>query len=101
MEDERTPLSKRLVRVRVRISGIVQGVFFRASTRHIALELGLKGWVRNLPDGKVEAVFEGEEERVLKALEWCRRGPPGAKVERVEEFYEPYKEEFETFRVIW
>ncbi|MEM3692713.1 MAG: acylphosphatase [Candidatus Bathyarchaeia archaeon] len=101
MEVERSPLPDRLIRVRVQISGIVQGVFFRASTRRIALELGLKGWVRNLPNGRVEAIFEGEEEKVRKALEWCRKGPPGAKVEKVEEFYEPYKGEFETFRAIW
>lgn len=94
-------MPERLVRVRVYVSGIVQGVAFRASARSVALRLGLKGWVRNLPDGKVEALFEGEEESVRKALAWCRKGPLGAVVTRVEEVYEPYKGELDAFRIVW
>jgi acylphosphatase len=62
----------------------VQGVFFRVETRDRARSLGLGGWVRNTPDGGVEAVFEGDDERVESMVEWCRRGPAGARVEEVE-----------------
>ena len=61
----------------------MQGVFFRGSTREKAQELGLSGWVRNLPDGRVEAVFEGEGDRVGEMLSWCEEGPPGARVREV------------------
>lgn len=88
------------VRAHVWISGRVQGVFFRAHTKEVAEKLGLTGWVRNLPDGRVEAVFEGEEEAVKEAIEWCKRGPPLAKVERVEVRYEDPTGEFKDFRII-
>ena len=71
-------------RVRVRIHGRVQGVFFRAEARSRAESLGLGGWVRNQPDGSVEAILEGDDERVQSMLEWCRRGPAGAQVDDVE-----------------
>jgi len=70
--------------VHVVISGQVQGVCFRASTKQKAEELGLTGWVRNTPDGCVEAVFEGEEKLVEEMIKWCHRGPPLAKVDNVE-----------------
>jgi acylphosphatase len=73
-----------VTRVRVRVRGRVQGVFFRAEARARAESLGLAGWVRNLPDGRVEAVFEGEDDRVESMVEWCRRGPAGAEVEAVD-----------------
>jgi len=91
----------RIVRAHVYISGIVQGVFFRASTLRVAKQLGLKGFVRNLPDGRVEAVFEGEEENVKKAIEWCKRGPPLARVDKVEVIWEEPKGEFENFHIRW
>jgi acylphosphatase len=69
--------------VHVLVSGQVQGVWFRASTKQKAEELGLAGWVRNTSDGSVEAVFEGEEKIVKEMIEWCYRGPPLAKVENV------------------
>jgi acylphosphatase len=62
----------------------VQGVFFRAEARARAESLGVAGWIRNLPDGRVEAVFEGEDDRVGSMVEWCRRGPAGAEVEAVD-----------------
>jgi acylphosphatase len=62
----------------------VQGVFFRADLRDRARSLGIAGWVRNEPDGSVEASLEGEEERVDLLLSWCRRGPSGARVEEVD-----------------
>ena len=64
--------------------GMVQGVFFRAETRDRARTLGVGGWVRNAPDGSVEAVFEGEHDRVESMVDWCRRGPRGARVDDVD-----------------
>ncbi len=72
------------VRVRVVVRGHVQGVFFRTEARDRAESLGVAGWIRNLPDGSVEAVFEGDEERVESLAAWCRRGPAGASVADVE-----------------
>ena len=89
------------VRAHVFISGKVQGVFFRAHTRDEALKRDLKGWVRNLPDGRVEAVFEGEEENVKSMIEWCRQGPPLARVKNVEVKWEEYRGEFDTFSIVY
>jgi acylphosphatase len=72
------------INVHVLISGKVQGVWFRASTKQIAKQLGLAGWVRNTPNGCVEAVFEGDEKLIKKIIEWCHRGPPLSKVINVE-----------------
>ncbi|MFE1172217.1 acylphosphatase [Streptomyces sp. NPDC058773] len=72
-----------MIRRRVVVSGAVQGVFFRDTCRRTAEGLGVTGWVRNLPDGTVEAVFEGEPERVQKLVEWARQGPPMATVDAV------------------
>ncbi len=81
-------------RAHVRIYGKVQGVWFRAHTKEMAEKLDIKGWVRNVPDGSVEAVFEGDDEKVEKIIKWCHRGPPLARVERVEvEYEEPKGEE--------
>ena len=71
-------------RVRVRVSGRVQGVFFRASCAERAAELGLSGWIRNIADGDVEAVFEGTDAAVEQIVRWCREGPPLARVDRVD-----------------
>ena len=71
-------------RVHVLISGRVQGVGYRFSTCDLAARLGLGGWVRNLSDGRVEAVFEGPSAEVAQAVAWCRRGPVGAWVEDVQ-----------------
>ena len=90
-----------MVRKHVYISGLVQGVFFRANTKRMADILGVKGWVRNLPDGRVEAVFEGDSEKVEAMLRWCRKGPPSAIVERIEVVDEEYKGEFKDFRIIY
>ena len=70
-------------RVRVYISGHVQGVFFRTSCAELAERLGLSGWVGNVPGGSVEAVFEGTESAVERMMIWCREGPPLARVDRV------------------
>ena len=81
------------------ISGRVQGVFFRSNTRKRALELGLTGWVRNLRDGRVEALVEGEESEIQKIIEWCHTGPPYASVDRVEVYWEESTGEFQTFSI--
>lgn len=70
-------------RAHVYVSGTVQGVYFRATTREKAEEFGIAGWVRNLEDGRVEAVFEGDEEDVERMIDFCREGPPAASVETV------------------
>lgn len=71
-------------RVKVAVSGRVQGVFFRASTQDVATDLGLSGKVRNLPDGRVEAIFQGPADAVDEAVAFCRQGPPQARVDDVE-----------------
>ena len=73
-----------VTRAHVVVSGQVQGVFFRYEARRRAESEGLAGWVRNLPDGRVEAVFEGAEEAVERMVRWCRQGPSGAEVDQVE-----------------
>lgn len=73
-----------LTRVRVRARGRVQGVFFRAETRSRAQSLGVTGWVSNLPDGSVGAVFEGEQDPVDSMVRWCRHGPDGARIDELE-----------------
>jgi acylphosphatase len=87
-----------VTRARVRVHGRVQGVFFRAETRERARSLGLGGWVRNCPDGTVEAVFEGERERVESMVGWCGRGPSGARVDGVDVAWED-PEGADAFRV--
>jgi len=87
-----------MVRRRVVVHGRVQGVWFRGSTEAEARAAGLAGWVRNRPDGTVEAVFEGTPEAVAALLAFCRRGPRSARVDRVDEFEEP-PEGLAAFRV--
>ncbi|OIB59367.1 acylphosphatase [Natrialba sp. SSL1] len=77
-------------RAHVFVSGTVQGVYYRANTRDTAQEKGIDGWVRNLDDGRVEAIFEGSDEAVESMVEWCHTGSPAAEVENVEvEFEDP------------
>ena len=87
------------LRAQVVIHGIVQGVFFRASTREEAIRIGVGGWVRNLPDGTVEALFEGEKKKVEEIVAWCHKGPPGARVSGVDIAWETCKGEFEQFDI--
>ena len=82
------------VRSHVFVSGKVQGVYFRQNTLQTANEHGVFGWVRNLPDGRVEAVFEGDEVAVNKVVEWCRVGPPASKVDKLDVKSERYTGEF-------
>ena len=76
------------VRAHVFVSGRVQGVFYRATTRDTARDVGVDGWVQNLDDGRVEAVFEGPETRVEEMVDWCHDGSPSARVEDVQVEYE-------------
>ena len=85
-------------RAHVLVRGRVQGVWFRGSTEEEATRLGINGWIRNLPDGSVEAVFEGPEEAVHEMVAWCRMGPRFAHVSDVEVDFEPYTGEFNTFQ---
>jgi acylphosphatase len=86
-------------RAHVFVEGRVQGVFFRSETQQIAKLHNLKGWVRNLPDRRVEAVFEGMEDDVEKMIEWCRKGPKYAVVNNVEVNREDFKGEFDEFSI--
>ena len=83
MEHTNEDTKNNLRRTRALVSGRVQGVLFRDSTREKAEALGLSGWVRNLSDGRVEAVFEGPEDRVAEMISWCEEGPPNAEVQNV------------------
>lgn len=76
------------IAARVFISGRVQGVFYRASTQKAAQTKKINGWVRNLSDGRVEALFEGTSENVAAMIQWCHKGPPGARVRKVDVEYE-------------
>jgi acylphosphatase len=87
------------VKAHLYISGRVQGVYYRAFTQEVADSLGLKGWVRNLPDGRVEAVFEGERELIEKAILKCKQGPPYANVTNIDVTWENQPEGFSDFRI--
>jgi len=84
--------------LRVVVHGLVQGVFFRDSVRRRASSAGVSGWVRNNPDGTVEAVFEGEQGAVDRLVDFCREGPRGARVDRIE-VYEEEPEGLAAFRI--
>lgn len=87
-------------RAHVFVEGRVQGVFFRAETQRSAELYNLKGWVRNLPDGRVESVFEGEAADVEKMIAWCRKGPPHAVVQNLGINREDFKGRFDKFSVL-
>ncbi|MFH0926591.1 MAG: acylphosphatase [bacterium] len=83
----------------VLITGIVQGVSFRYSTHLQANTLGVNGWVKNLPDGRVEAVFEGDEDKVDKIVKWCHQGPTGAVVSNIKVNWQECSGEFKGFTI--
>ena len=89
------------IRKHVFVSGRVQGVFFRQETRLRARCLGLAGFVKNLKDGRVEAIIEGEEKKVKKLISWIKKGPALARVKSVKILSEQYKGEFKKFKVIY
>jgi acylphosphatase len=86
-------------RAHVYVSGQVQGVFFRDSAREKAQQLGLNGWVKNLPDGRVEALIEGPSEGVREMVRWCEQGPSQAEVEEVETKFEASEGDLTSFEV--
>jgi len=87
------------IKAHILVSGIVQGVFFRAETQRKARQLGLTGWVKNLDDGRVEAVFEGEKNKVEQMIEWTKKGPPGAFVTHLELKWEKSQDELDSFEI--
>ena len=87
------------VRAHIRVTGRVQGVFFRQTTAQEASLLCVTGWVRNLPNGDVEAVVEGEPERVDRLIAWCHHGPPAARVDGVSVSWETVTGEFTRFSI--
>lgn len=89
------------IRRRALISGRVQGVAFRAYTRQAARNVGVVGWVQNLPDGRVEAVFEGMPEQVHAMIDWCRHGPPSSRVDKVEVIEEPPRGDLTDFDIAY
>ena len=88
-----------MIRAHIVVEGRVHGVGFRASTRRVAYQHGLKGWVRNLRDGKVEITAEGEEEMVKRLIQWCHRGPTSSYVSRVTVERTDATGEFDGFKV--
>ncbi len=86
-------------RTRIVIRGLVQGVFFRREITDVARRVGITGWVRNLPDGRVEAVAEGEKEMLEELLKFCYVGPRGARVNGVEVEWSDFKGEFRGFKI--
>jgi len=86
-------------RAHLTVHGRVQGVYFRASTVYEAQNLGLTGWVRNCPDGAVEAVAEGARDKVEDLIAWCRHGPSGARVQSVDVEWLAFNGEFQDFRL--
>ncbi|MCK9197415.1 MAG: acylphosphatase [Syntrophales bacterium] len=88
-------------RLHIVISGRVQGIAFRASTRKAAIALNLTGWVKNLQDNRVEAVFEGENDHVESMRRWCEHGPPLARVTGFDLHEEDYTGEFMNFTILY
>ena len=86
-------------RVHLIISGKVQRVWYRASTKEQARKLHLNGWVRNLESGDVEAIFEGEGSAIDKIITWCSIGPPPAEVDHITKKFEEYADEFTDFKI--
>lgn len=88
-------------RVHVYVSGLVQGVFFRANAVRKARSLGVTGWVKNLPDGRVELIVEGEDDAVDQMVSWCRVGPPGAEVTNIDVEVSPHRGVFNDFVIAY
>lgn len=89
------------MRVHIFVSGQVQGVCFRGDTQQIARELGITGWVKNLPDRKVEIIAEGEKEKVKQMVDWVKQGPPAAQVNNIDIEWQEYKGEFKDFYIFY
>jgi len=88
-------------RVEIKVYGIVQGVFFRANTRDVAVNLGLRGIVRNLQDGSVEIIAEGNEEDLITLISFAKKGPPSAKVYDIEIVWKEPQENLPFFKITY
>ena len=88
-------------RVRLLVSGNVQGVFFRQALKVVAKKNNVSGWVRNLKDGRVEAVLEGNSKSTNSVIEWTRVGPANSRVDDIEVINEEFENEFSTFDVLY
>ena len=88
-------------RAHIIITGLVQGVYYRVTTKQKADSLGLSGWVKILPDGNVEVIVEGNKEEIEQLIDWCRQGPPGAKVDGVEVKWSPCRNEYQGFDIFF
>ena len=86
-------------RIHIFVTGRVQGVFFRQSTRVMAIKNNVNGWVRNLDDGRVEIVAEGEKQNIESLINWCKTGPANSRIDEFELSEENYIDEFENFEV--
>ena len=89
------------IRVHIFVSGRVQNVCFRGDTQQIARELEITGWVKNLPDGKVEIIAEGEKEKLKQMVDWVKQGPPAAQVNNIDIEWQEYKGEFKDFHIVY
>ena len=89
------------IRVHVFISGYVQGVMFRYATQREALKLNLSGWIKNISDGRIEAIFEGNEAKVQRMIDFCHKGPPSAKVTNVKIMYEDPLHRNKSFKILY
>ena len=87
------------IRAHIFVSGRVQGVFYREKTRKKAEKLGVTGWVKNLSDGRVESIFEGDRDMVENMVNWARKGPIWAKIEALDVVWEDYRGEFGAFEI--
>lgn len=88
-------------RVKIIVKGIVQGVYFRATTRQQARQLSITGWVKNRWDGSVEILAEGDKEKLDQLIAWCHKGPHGAEVEEVKTEWHPFQNEFLDFSITY
>lgn len=87
-------------RAHVVVHGRVQGVFYRVTARREAQKRNITGWIKNLSDGHVEAIFEGNNERIIEIIDFCRIGPPLAKVTNIEVYWEKFTGSYESFKVL-
>ena len=88
-------------RVKIIVNGLVQGVYFRSTTRQQARQLGITGWVKNRWDGSGEILAEGDREKLERLIAWCYKGPSGAMVEKVNVEWEPFLDEFQDFTIAY
>jgi len=100
-QEKRLRKDSKMKRYHLFISGKVQGVWYRQSMLQEAIKLGVNGWVRNLSDGRVEAVIEGDEKALEKLISWCHVGPPKAVVSKIDIIEEPAASEFFSFKILY